>query len=91
MWSYAPYNKMKKQKHPYCRNTYKIILTNRRNRDNIDTSSRHITTYMASCGTVALMVLGQCSDICGPKGLLGQFYGPQISENLPRTIRATVP
>ena len=31
-----------------------------------------------SCGTVALMVLGQ-------------FSGPQISENWPRTIRATVP
>ena len=32
-----------------------------------------------SCGTVALMVLGQFSDICG--------YGPQISENWPRTIK----
>ena len=31
-----------------------------------------------SCGTVALMILGQS-------------YGPQISENWPRTIRATVP
>ena len=31
-----------------------------------------------SCGTVALMVLGQ-------------FTGPQVSENWPRTIRATVP
>jgi hypothetical protein len=31
-----------------------------------------------SCGTVALMVLGQFSDICGPV-------------NWPRTIRATVP
>ena len=31
----------------------------------------------ASCGTVALVVLGQFSDICGP----------QISENWPRTIK----
>jgi hypothetical protein len=30
-----------------------------------------------SCGTVALMVLGQFSDICGP----------QISENWPRAIK----
>jgi hypothetical protein len=50
------------------------------------------------------MVFGQFSDICGPVGLmvLGQFsdinrkyqktdQGPQISENWPRTIRATVP
>jgi hypothetical protein len=49
-----------------------------------------------SCGTVALMVFGQFSDICGPVGLmvLGQFSdncGPHISENWPRTIRATVP
>ena len=37
--------------------------------------------YQSSCGTVALMVLGQFSDICGP------------SENWPMsmTIRATVP
>ena len=37
--------------------------------------------YQGSCGTVALMVLGQFSDICGP------------SENWPMsmTIRATVP
>ena len=33
-----------------------------------------------SCGNVALTVLGQFSNI----------YGPQISENWPRTIRATV-
>ena len=56
----------------------------------------------SSCRTVALMVLGQFSDICGPYGtvalmVLGQFsdicrpYGSQISENWPRTIRDTVP
>jgi hypothetical protein len=38
-----------------------------------------------SCGTVALMVLGQFSDICGP------HIGPQISGNWSRTIRAMVP
>jgi len=41
----------------------------------------HLTLHciaMGSCGTVALMVLGQFSDICGPM------------ENWPRTIRATV-
>ena len=38
--------------------------------------------YFIRCRTVALMVLGQFSDIC---------IGPQISENWPRTIRATVP
>jgi hypothetical protein len=36
-----------------------------------------------SCGTVALLVLGQFSDICA--------YSSQISENWSRTIRATVP
>ena len=41
--------------------------------------------FLTSCGTVALMVLRQFSDICGAT------YGPQVSENWPRTIRATVP
>ena len=36
-------------------------------------------------GTVALMVLGLLSDICG------LIHSPQISENWPRTITATVP
>ena len=57
---------------------------------------------ISSCGTVALMVLGQFSDICDMVEtvalmVLCQFsdiygYGdPQISENWPRIIRATVP
>jgi len=37
-----------------------------------------------SCGTVALMVLCQFSDICGP-------MWSAKSENWQRTIRATVP
>ena len=40
-----------------------------------------MVTSDSSCGTIALMVLGQFSDICGL----------QISENWPRTIRATRP
>jgi hypothetical protein len=57
-----------------------------------------------SCGTVALMVLGQFSDICGPwpvfwyLRLISENWprtirptGPQISENWPKTIRVTVP
>jgi hypothetical protein len=43
-----------------------------------DKESRPCVCDRDSCGTVALMVLGQFSDICGP-------------ENWPRTIRATVP
>jgi hypothetical protein len=38
----------------------------------------HITyieyTYSSSCGTVALMVLSQFSDICGPYGLRFRSY-----------------
>jgi len=34
-------------------------------------------------GSAALMILGQFSDTYG--------YGPQVLENWPRTIRATVP
>ena len=42
-------------------------------------------SFPTSCGTIALMVLDQFPEICGP------MCGPQISENWPRTIRATVP
>ena len=44
-----------------------------------------MTDLSCSCGDVDLMVLGQFSDIWA------WYYVLQISENWPRTIRATSP